>query len=196
MNNTSFLHAMFGGKNGGANLTSGAATGEYDFIIVESGVTLSVLASAAIARVDTVEVSGTSGTATILCDAVSKTLTVTDAATLTATLAAFVVTNAAAYAAGGVTLTSSGTRLIFTSATAGTDFTGNTTITNLTGNIQGNVIATTANYASVNLLTAKGLGSVAFTSERILSAGTGHKIMTPTFTGGLVWGYTVETSTI
>jgi hypothetical protein len=47
-----------------------------------------------------------------------------------------------------------------------------------------------------DLLTAKNLSAVALTAERILSAGTGHTIKALTFSGGLVWGYTFETSTI
>jgi hypothetical protein len=44
MNNSQFLHGMLGGKNGGVNIASGVTTGDYDFIIVESGVTFTVLA--------------------------------------------------------------------------------------------------------------------------------------------------------
>jgi hypothetical protein len=47
-----------------------------------------------------------------------------------------------------------------------------------------------------NLLTTKNLSAVEFASERLLSAGTGNTIKKLTFTGGLVWGYTLETSTI
>jgi len=195
MNNIQFLHAMFGGKNGGVNVASPCTTGDYDYIIAESGVTFTVLADAAIARVDVIHLKGTSGTATVVCDAVSKTFTKTDAQTMTVAAAAFVVTNAAAYAAGGVTLTSVGPDLIFTSDTGGTTFTGSTTITRLTGNIEGSVELKTSNHAAVNLLTGKNLTGVALTAERILSAGTGYKIKTLTFSGGLVWGYTLETST-
>ena len=50
--------------------------------------------------------------------------------------------------------------------------------------------------AAVDLLTAKNLSGVALTNERILSAGTGKTIKKLTFSGGLVWGYTLENSTI
>jgi hypothetical protein len=46
------------------------------------------------------------------------------------------------------------------------------------------------NEAGTNLLTAKNLGSFAFTAERILTAGIGHTIKKISFTGGEVWGYT------
>jgi hypothetical protein len=93
--NIKFSQAMFGGANGGVNIASGTTTGVYDFIIVESGVTFTVL----------------------------------------------------------------------------------------TDNL------------NANLVTGKNLTAVAFASERILSAGTGKTIKALTFTGGLVWGYTLETST-
>jgi len=50
--------------------------------------------------------------------------------------------------------------------------------------------------AATNLLTAKNLTGVALTADRILSAGTGKTVKKLTFSGGLVWGYTLETSTI
>jgi hypothetical protein len=46
------------------------------------------------------------------------------------------------------------------------------------------------NDAATDLLTAKNLGSFAFTAERILSAGLGHTIKKLTYSGGSVWGYT------
>jgi hypothetical protein len=194
MNNIHYLHGMFGGKDGGINIASPLTDGAYDFIIVESGVTFTVMADAAVARVDKIILRGTSGTATVLCDAVSATITY--ATSLTATAAAFVLANAAAYLAAGTVLTSSGEVLIFTANVAGTDFTGSTTITNVTGTLSGGASTATANHTAVNLLTTKGLSAVVFTAERILSAGTGRKIKTLTFSGGLVWGYTLETSTI
>jgi hypothetical protein len=195
MNNIHYLHGFVGGKNGEVNIASPCTAGDYDFIIVEAGVTFTVLADAAIKRVDIVHLNGDSGTAEIVCDAVAA-KTVTFGTSLTATAAAFVVDHGAAYTAGDVVVTSLGTDIIFTAITAGTDFTGATSITRLTGNLHGGVELKTANKAAVNLLTTKNLGSVAFASERILSAGTGNKIKTLTFSGGLVWGYTLETGTI
>jgi hypothetical protein len=77
-------------------------------------------------RCDTITLSGTSGTALITNNGVSKTITFSG--TLTATAAAFVATNAAAYLAAGTVLTSSGATLIFTASVLGASFTGATTI--------------------------------------------------------------------
>jgi len=77
-------------------------------------------------RCDIITLSGTSGTALITNNGVSKTIAFSG--TLTATAAAFVATNAAAYLAAGTILTSSGTTLIFTSSVLGASFTGATTI--------------------------------------------------------------------
>lgn len=96
MNNITFLHSLFGGKNGGVNIASPLVDGTYDFIIAESGVTFTVM----------------------------------------------------------------------------------------------------EDNAAVNLLTAKNLTGVALTADRVLSAGTGKTIKKLTFSGGLVWGYTLERSTI
>ena len=91
MTNIQFLHAMFGGGNGGVNIASPLTAGTYDYIIAESGVTFTVM----------------------------------------------------------------------------------------------------EDNAAVNLLTSKNLSSVTFTNDRILSAGTGKTIKKLTFSGGLVWGYTL-----
>ena len=45
--------------------------------------------------------------------------------------------------------------------------------------------------AATNLLTAKNLSGVPFASERLLSSGTGKTIKKLTFSGGLIWGYTI-----
>jgi len=98
-----------------------------------------------VARIDTVTLNtGTSGTANILCDGVTKLATFFNSYTETAT--AFAVLYAADYLTGGVVVTSSGADIIFTAQTAGVNFTGNTTITNVANkwkgavNIEGNDI--------------------------------------------------------
>lgn len=53
----------------------------------------------------------------------------------------------------------------------------------------GVTLSTLEDESATNLLTAKNLGSFAFTAERILSAGRGHTIKKVSFTGGEVWGY-------
>jgi hypothetical protein len=50
--------------------------------------------------------------------------------------------------------------------------------------------------AAVNLLTAKNLTGVALTETRILGAGTGKTVKKLTFSGGFVWGYTIESGTV
>ena len=45
--------------------------------------------------------------------------------------------------------------------------------------------------AATDLLTAKNLSGVVFASERLLNSGTGKKIKKLTFSGGLIWGYTI-----
>jgi hypothetical protein len=68
---------------------------------------------------------------------------------LTAVAASFVTDFAADYLSGGVVVTSSGSALIFEAQVAGVNFTGSTTITNLTGDLDGSVAATTANQAAI-----------------------------------------------
>lgn len=100
-------------------------------------------------RVDTITLTGTSGTATILCNGVSKTATF--ATNLATTAANFVSANAADYLASGVVLTSNGADLIFTALVAGVNFSGNTTATNASVDLAGTVVATTANLkVSIN----------------------------------------------
>lgn len=81
------------------------------------------------ARIDTVTLTGTAGTANILCDGITKMAEFVN--NLSETAAGFVSLYSAYYAGGGVVVTSSGPDIIFTSDTPGTSFTGSTTITNL-----------------------------------------------------------------
>jgi len=88
--------------------------------------------------------------------------------TLVEALAGFVTDNAAAYLSGGVVLTqgtgANNIDLIFTANVAGIDFTGNTTITNTAGTIDGSVVNTTANdpgRVEINKLTMTGNDGVA-----------------------------------
>ena len=68
---------------------------------------------------------------------------------LTGVASAFVTDFAADYLSGGVVVTSSGAALIFEAQVAGVNFTGSTTIINLTGDLNGSVAATTANQAAI-----------------------------------------------
>lgn len=112
-------------------------------------VVTTAIQAGAVARVDTITITGAeNGTATIVCDGVTI---ANDAflATAALTAAAFVTDHAAAFVAGGVTVTQGGVGhtgdIIFTSAAAGTDFTGATSITNTAGDYSGTVVNTTAN---------------------------------------------------
>lgn len=95
-------------------------------------------------EVDTITLSGTSGTATILNNGITKTATFATSKTLTASN--FVTTNAAAYLAAGTVLTSLGEVLTFTAFTPGTGFTGATTITNATLTLSGTVASADITY--------------------------------------------------
>lgn len=95
-------------------------------------------AATALPRIDTVTLNtGTSGTANILCDGVTKLATFFNSYAETA--ASFVVDHASSYLSGGVVVTSSGADIIFTSSVAGTDFTGSTTITNVPNSFRGSL---------------------------------------------------------
>jgi hypothetical protein len=91
-------------------------------------------------RVVLVNLTGTKGTATVVCNGVSRTATFSNSLTVTASN--FVSANGAAYLAAGVVLTSSGPVLIFTAVTAGVEFIADTTITNATTDLAGTVYAT------------------------------------------------------
>lgn len=95
-----------------------------------------------VAQVDTVTLTGTSGTATITAGGISRTATFNTSLTQTAT--DFDTTHSADFTAVGITVTTSGADIIFTSATAGTPFTS-PVIVNVTGNLAGTVVNTTAN---------------------------------------------------
>lgn len=102
----------------------------------------------AVARIDTITIDGTSGRADITCNAITKTI-VYSGSSPTDTAANFVTSWSGSYLAGGVVLTSSGADIIFTAQTAGTDFTGATTIVNDTGDLDGTVVNTQANVVAV-----------------------------------------------
>ncbi len=96
-----------------------------------------------IAQVDTVTLTGTSGTASIT-DAGGLTKTVTFNSDLTTTASDFVTSFAADYLAQGIVLTSSTVDLIFTANVAGTAFV-HPAIANVTGDLTGTSIITTMN---------------------------------------------------
>jgi hypothetical protein len=101
---------------------------------------------APVAQVDRITLSGGSGTAYVTCNGLTKTATYgTD---LPTTAAAFVTAFATAYALIGVTLTSSGSDLIFTAAQAGIPFIGAPNLPNM-GNTP--LLTTCVNTGTGNL---------------------------------------------
>ena len=96
-----------------------------------------------VVQVDTLTLTGTSGTANI-AGAGGLTKLATFDTDLTTTAAAFVTAHAAAYLVEGIVLTSSGAGLIFTANVAGTRFT-HPTITTLTLTLSGANVLTTLN---------------------------------------------------
>lgn len=107
-------------------------------------------------RADTVTLTGASGTANILCNGVTRTATFGD--DLEDTAADFVTSHAAAYLAAGVVVTAVGAVLYFVANVAGTDFTGNTTITNATGDLAGTAVMS----HTANILAALNDGKMIF----------------------------------
>ena len=103
------------------------------------------------AKVDTVTLTGTSGTATMgAAGGLTKTVTFALAGTtdLTQTASDFVTSFTADYLAEKIIITSSGEDIIFTSQYAGYDFTS-PTITAATGDLDGTVANTTANISPI-----------------------------------------------
>lgn len=126
-----------------------------------------------VAQVDTLTLTGSSGTANVgTAGGLTKLATFdTDLAT---TAANFVTAHAAAYAAVGITVTNDGDSLVFTAAVAGTAF-ANPTIANASGDLDGTVANTTQNDAGsvtgatepliVQALAADEIGSLAFSAD-------------------------------
>ena len=129
------------------------------------------------ARRDTVTLTGTSGRATIVCNGVSRTAVWNTSLIQTAT--DFVTANAADYLAAGVVLTRSSQVLIFTAAVPGTDFTGATTIANISPNLAGSVATLQANVkarARVDNIFVTGTGGLIKISCNGISRNAGYKL--------------------
>lgn len=114
---------------------------------------IKVVATGSVKQVDTVSVTGASGTANIAVAGGLGPLLLTFNSTLTLTCSDFVTANEAAYLAVGIVLTSSVADLIFTSVDLGGEF-AHPTITAATGDLDGTVANTTA-PASVLTFTHK-----------------------------------------
>jgi len=100
-----------------------------------------ITGASAVAQVETVTLTGTSGTANVTMGGVT-TLATFDTS-IAATTAAFVAAHAATYAAVGITLTGT-TTCIFTATVAGVPFTAGA-VANVTGDLTGSVVHTTPN---------------------------------------------------
>jgi len=130
------------------NIMSDVGSGDDD-------VTRITMSNGAVAQVNTITLTGTSGTATVAVKGVSKVATFdTD---LDTTHANFVAANAAAYLAAGLVLTGT-TTLVFTALHAGVGFDAGT-VTNLTGDLAGGSVATTANTAAADLASGEALAA-------------------------------------
>jgi len=98
-------------------------------------------------RVDTITLTGTSGTANITCDGVTQGSTFVTSLAVTA--ATFVTAHAIDYLSGGVIVTSDAEDIIFTSNVLGAEFTGDTSIAKVTGDLDGDVYNTTPASTSI-----------------------------------------------
>ena len=103
----------------------------------------------AVAQVDTITLTGTSGTANINVNSVNYLATFTTSLTVSATN--FVSTHATALDAAGITVTSSGADLIFTAKTGGTAFTIAAPV-NATGDLAGTLANTTTGKTLLSIV--------------------------------------------
>jgi len=116
----------------------------YEKVKGSTPVTQTGLSYLSVKRVDTITLSGSSGTATIVCNGETDTAT-WNAGGLTLTASDFVTANAADHLAAGTVLTSVANVLYFTAVVAGTDFTGASSGANATGDLAGTAATVTAN---------------------------------------------------
>ena len=133
------------GTNFTGNTTITNATGDL------AGTVATVTAnSVSQEQIDTITItpsSGGSGTADIYCNGVIREITWTTNRSLS--ISNFVGDHEAAYAAAGVTLTSTTSTLIFTASTPGVPFSNPTYINNTSGTISGTIANTQANITGV-----------------------------------------------
>jgi hypothetical protein len=121
-----------------------------------SGILASNLATA-VKQVDTLTLTGTSGTASITV-AGNLTKTATFNSDLTTTASDFVTANATAYLTQGIVLTSSTADLIFTAQVAGNGHSA-PVCTNATGDLAGTNVATTANVTGLSVVIENSLAT-------------------------------------
>jgi len=95
-------------------------------------------------RVDTIILTGTTGACDIIVGGLSDTAIFSG--NLSDTAADFVSNNVLAFDSIGITLTSAGSHLIFTSQVLGAEFDGDTSLQNISGNLFGTIAYTTPAY--------------------------------------------------
>lgn len=113
------------------------------------------MSNAAVAQVQTVTLTGTSGTCNVAIMGVNYLATF--ASSLTQTAADFVTTHAAALLLRDIVATSASDQIISTSAIAGVSNGTSTVSSAISGNLTGSVAATTPNTAAVALTTDEAL---------------------------------------
>jgi hypothetical protein len=166
-----------------------------------------IAVTSAVAQVENVALSGSSGTANIT-GAGGLTKLVTWGTDLTTTAAAFVTSHSAAYTAVGITVTSSTFHIIFTAAVAGVPFTA-PVCTNATGSLAGTDSNTTPNTSSgIQNIAAAIAATITADSNALVTATSASNVVTvtakdasqvvacygsPDDTGGItaVWAQTV-----
>jgi len=115
------------------------------------------MSNGAVAQVDTITLTGSSGTCNITVAGVDYLATFDTSLTVTA--AAFVTSHAAALALRDVTVTSDTDTVVLTSAIAGVTFGTSAISSAVSGNLSGSRAATTANTAAVALTTDEALSA-------------------------------------
>lgn len=117
--------------------TGALPTGYMHYLRSDSSVTRTDISDASSKQVETITLTGTSGTANITGTG-GLTKVVTFTTSLGVTAATFYINNVAAYSAQGIDLTAVGNTIVFTAQVAGVGFTA-PTFTNTGGNIAGTV---------------------------------------------------------
>ncbi len=119
--------------------------GSIDNIIEQCAGALCVMKRTDIYRVDTITLTGSTGTCNILVGGFTGLATFS--MTLSITAQDFVTAYESDYDAVGIVLTSVGADLIFTAKVAGTEFDGETSLVNASGNLFGSIAYTTSSYS-------------------------------------------------
>ena len=118
--------------------------GSIDNIIEQCAGALCVMKRTNGYRVDTIILTGTTGACDIIVGGLSDTAIFSG--DLFDTAADFVTNNVLAFDSIGITLTSAGSHLIFTSKVLGAEFGGETSLQNISGNLFGTIAYTTPAY--------------------------------------------------